>query len=72
VIKERNPTTFAVEQTVQTMPGARTMTIDRKTNHVLTMSMQFTPPPAGAPAGGRGRGRGTAVPDSFTIIEIGK
>lgn len=72
VIKEKNPTTFEVEQTVQTMAGARTMTIDRKTNHVLTMSMEFTPPPAGAPAGGRGRGRGTAVPDSFTIIEIGK
>jgi DNA-binding beta-propeller fold protein YncE len=74
VIKEKSPTTFEVEQTVQTMAGARTMTIDRKTNHVLTMSMEFTPPPAGAPAGGRGRGRGrgTAVPDSFTIVEVGK
>jgi DNA-binding beta-propeller fold protein YncE len=76
VVKENSPTSFAVEQTVQTMNGARTMTIDRKTNRVLTMSMQFTPPPAppaGAPAPtGRGRGRGTAVPDSFTIIEVGR
>lgn len=72
VIKEKSPTSFEVEQTVHTMNGARTMTIDRKTNHVLTMSLEFTPPPAGAPAGGRGRGRGTAVPDSFTIIEVGK
>ena len=74
VIKESSPTSFAVEQTVQTMNGARTMTIDEKTNRVLTMSMEFTPPPAppaGAPAG-RGRGRGTAVPDSFTIIQVGK
>jgi DNA-binding beta-propeller fold protein YncE len=70
VIKENGPTSFTVEQSVKTMTGARTMTIDRKTNDVLTMSMAFAAP-AGAPAG-RGRGRGTAVPDSFTIVEVGR
>ena len=56
VIKENSPTSFAVEQTVQTMPGARTMTVDTKENHVLTMSFEYgpTPPPSAAP-GASGR-----------------
>ena len=87
VIKENSPTSFAVEQTVQTMPGARTMTVDTKANHVLVMSFEYgpTPPPSATPApppagasggrgfGGRGRGpaRGPQLPDSFTIVEVG-
>jgi len=56
---------------VQTMNGAKTMTIDTKTNRVLTMAAEYAPPPAptaapaappagvpGASGGGRGRGRG--------------
>ncbi len=84
VIKENSPTDFAVEQTVETPQGAKTMTIDGKTNHVLLMTAEYvtppapaTPPPTPAPdaAGGRGRGRGPGrqmVPDSFTLIEVGK
>jgi hypothetical protein len=53
------------------MMGARTLTLDRKTNHILTMSVErgqaSTPPPAG----GRG-GQGPAIPGSFTILVIGK
>lgn len=81
VIKESSPTSFAVEQTVKTMTGARTMTVDTKTNHVLTMSFEYgptpppsaTPPPAAATGRGRGRGpaRGPQIPDSFTIVEVG-
>jgi DNA-binding beta-propeller fold protein YncE len=72
VIKENSPTDFVVEQTVETPQGAKTMTIDGKTNHVLLMSAEYVTPPAppappadaappaaGAPpAGGRGGGRG--------------
>ena len=76
VIKENSPTSFAVEQVVQTMTGARTSTLDSKTNRVLTMASETTPPPApapGAPApGGRGFGRGQVVPGSFSIIVVGK
>src|SRR5208282_6086429 len=36
-IKENSPTSFAVEQTLTTMPWAKTLALDTKTNHVLTM-----------------------------------
>ena len=80
VIKEKSPTQFEVEQTVETPQGAKTMTIDEKTGHVLLMAAEYAPPPAApatpppAPAGGgRGRGPGRAMlPDSFTLIEVGK
>ncbi len=84
VVKEHSPTSFTMEQTLQTMNGARTIALDESTGHIYTMSQEFEPmpqPPAGAAAGQgrggeRGRGRGyfrrRAVPGSFTILEIGK
>lgn len=71
VVKENSPTSFAVEQIVKTMTGAKTMTIDRKTNRILTMGAEYGPPPA-APTRGRGPGRGPMVAGSFTILAIGK
>ena len=74
VVKETSPTGFEVEQNLQTMNGARTVTLDAQTGRLFTMAQEFTPPPAGAapPPGGRGAGRGAAVPGSFTILMIGK
>ena len=71
IVKENSPTSFVVEQTLQTQPGARTMTIDQKTGHVLVITAEFGAAPNPPPAGGRA-GRGPMVPDSFTIIEVGK
>ena len=71
IIKEKSPTSFEVEQNLQTMNGARTITFDSKTNHILTMSQERGPAPEPAPAGGRG-GQGAAIPGSFTILVIGK
>ena len=75
VVKEDSPTSFHVEENLQTMNGARTIALDTKTNHIFTMSQEFgpAPPPANPPAaGGRGGGRPPAVPGSFTILMIGK
>jgi len=75
VVKEKSPTSFEVEQNLQTMNGARTLTLDSKTGHVFTMSQEFAAPatpPTPPPAGGPGGGRGAAVPGSFTILMIGK
>jgi len=72
-IKENSPTSFAVEQTLQTMVGAKTLALDTKTNHLLTMAAEFGPPPPNAPAGPAGRpARGPMIPGSFSILMVGK
>jgi hypothetical protein len=71
VIKEKSPTSFEVEQNLETMNGARTITFDGKTNHILTMSQERGPAPPPPPGGGRGP-QGTPVPGSFTVLMIGK
>lgn len=75
VVKETSPTTFVVEQNLQTMNGARTITFDPKTNHILTMSVERGPMPAAPPAPPAGGGRGPqapVIPGSFTILVVGK
>ena len=74
VIKENSPTSFAVEQTVQTQVSAKTLTLDSKTNHIYLIAAEFGAAPSPAPAGGRaGRGgRGPMIPDSFSILVVGK
>jgi len=71
VIKENSPSSFEVVQNVQTMRSAKTLTLDTKTNQVVLIAAEFTPPPTPPPAGER-RGRGQMVPDSFSILVVGK
>jgi DNA-binding beta-propeller fold protein YncE len=71
VVKEKSPTSFEVEQNLQTMNGARTIAFDSKTNHILTMSVERGPAPPPPPGGGRGP-QGAVVPGSFTILVVGK
>jgi DNA-binding beta-propeller fold protein YncE len=70
IVKENSPTSFVVEQTLQTQPRAKTLTLDRKTNRLLLITAEFTPAPA-PPPGGR-PGRGQMVPDTFSILVVGK
>ena len=70
IVKEKSPVSFEVEQNLQTMNGARTVTFDSKTGHLFTMSQERGPAPPPPPGGGRG-GQGTAVPGSFTILMVG-
>jgi DNA-binding beta-propeller fold protein YncE len=71
VIKENSPTSFVVKQNVQTMTGAKTLTLDSKTNKILLIAAEFGPPPTPPAAGERPR-RGPMAPDSFTILVVGK
>jgi DNA-binding beta-propeller fold protein YncE len=72
-IKENSPASFTVEQTLQTKMGAKTLTLDTKTNHLLTMTADFEPAPPNAPPGPAGRpARGPMVPGSFSILMVGK
>jgi len=72
-----------VEQNVATKSGAKTCTLDGKTGRILLITAEYGPPPAPAAAGqtppangqgsGRGRGRrGPMLPDSFTILAVGR
>jgi hypothetical protein len=80
IIKEKSPTDFEVEQTVQTMRGAKTCTLDSKNNSILLITAEYGAPttaPAAAQGGGPGGGgrrggRGQMTPNSFTILEVAK
>lgn len=71
IIKERSPTDFVVEQNVKTMPGGKTLAMDTKLHHAIVIAAEFGPAPSPPPGGGRG-GRRPMVPDSFTILMVGK
>jgi DNA-binding beta-propeller fold protein YncE len=73
VIKENSPTRFTVEQTLKTIPGAKTMVLDTKTGHVLTMTAKYEPaPPNAPPRRDRLPARGPMIPGSFSILMIGR
>jgi DNA-binding beta-propeller fold protein YncE len=72
VVKENSPTSFVVEQTVQTLPGAKTLTLDSKTNHIVLITAEYAAPPASAPTPGGRPARGQMVPGSFSILVVGR
>lgn len=72
IIKEESPTKFVVEQTVKTMPGAKTMTLDTKTGKVYLIAAEYGAVDATQQTNGRRPRRGPMIPGSFSIIEVGK
>jgi DNA-binding beta-propeller fold protein YncE len=60
IIKETNPTSFEVEQTVQTKSRAKTCTLDSKNNHIILITTEPSPAAAAAatPAPGAEQSRG--------------
>jgi DNA-binding beta-propeller fold protein YncE len=82
IIKQTSPGHFEVVQTVQTKAGAKTCTLDSKTNQIVSITADRTPPPAKpatpppAPTDGtkkpRGGSRGQIIPETFTILVVGK
>jgi hypothetical protein len=67
IVKEKSPTRFVVEQTVETKPGAKQMVWDSKTNRILLVAADYGPAPSPAP-GGAAAGRGPMAPDSFSVL----
>jgi YVTN family beta-propeller protein len=60
---------FSVEQTLPTKRGARTITLDTTTGHLLTATADFGPTPAPQPGQ---RSRPPLIPGTFSLIVIGK
>jgi DNA-binding beta-propeller fold protein YncE len=66
IIKENSPTSFAVEQNVKTMAGAKTCSLDSQKNQIVLIAVERPPasgtapavtPAAPAPASGEGTNR---------------
>jgi DNA-binding beta-propeller fold protein YncE len=76
IIKESSPTSFAVEQTVQTKTGCKTSSLDTKNNRIVLICTErlpgaATPAPAtNAPAGERRGGRGG--PGNLDVLWVGR
>ena len=83
IIKENSPTSFEVEQIVQTKPGAKTCSLDSKNNQIVLSALErpATPPgsasatpPAQPEAGGEGRrrGGGNNGPATLHVLVVGR
>jgi DNA-binding beta-propeller fold protein YncE len=74
IIKESSPTSFEVEQTVQTKPGCKTCSLDSKNNRIVLICTERAPqagsttPPAETPSGGR---RGGGGPGNLDVLFVG-
>jgi len=78
IIKEKSPSSFEVEQTVQTKARAKTCTLDTKNNHILLITTEAAAPsskteqPAATTAQpGRAGGRGSG-PALLDILVVGQ
>ncbi len=69
VIKENTANDFKVIETIQTMRGAKTITLDSKTNHIFLSAAQYgeTPPVTTE----NQKPRAPIIPNTFTIMEYG-
>jgi DNA-binding beta-propeller fold protein YncE len=83
IIKESSPTSFAVEQTVQTKSGCKTSSLDTKNNRIVLICTERMPqaapaapapaPDANPPAGQRRGGRGfRGGPGNLDVLWVGR
>jgi DNA-binding beta-propeller fold protein YncE len=68
VVHEDSPDSYTVVQNAETLPRARTMTLDPKTHRVYTVTAEFGPAPA--PTADQPRPRPPMVPDSFKLLVL--
>jgi DNA-binding beta-propeller fold protein YncE len=71
VVHETSPDKFVVAQTIQTMAGARTMTVDPATHRPYTVGARYGAVPAAATKENPRR-RAPIVPGSVTVLEISR
>ncbi len=69
VFHEDGPDAYSVVQNVKTLPGARTMALDRKTGMVYLPVADVGPAPAATPT--NPRPRRSMVPGSFSVLVVG-
>ena len=84
IIKESSPTSFTVEQTVQTKAGCKTSSLDTKNNRIVLICTERAPqaasatnapasaPATNAPAGQRRGGGGRGGPGNLDVLWVGR
>ena len=75
IIKESSPTSFAVEQTVQTKSGCKTSSLDTKNNRIILICTEAAAgaPTAAADTGRSGGRRGAPTgPSMLDILVVGR
>ena len=73
VVHQDSPDKYTVVATVQTMPGAKTITVDPVTHNAYLFQPEYGPAPAGAPpgpGGGRRAGRSSRRGSSPSRTEL--
>ncbi|HWD92973.1 MAG TPA: hypothetical protein VG938_11575 [Verrucomicrobiae bacterium] len=71
IIKESSPTSFAVEQTVQTKAGCKTSSLDTKNNRIVLICTERMPG-AAPEANGGGQRRGRGGPGNLDVLWVGR
>jgi DNA-binding beta-propeller fold protein YncE len=80
IIKESSPTSFAVEQTVETKAGCKTSSLDTRNNRIVLICTERVPEAAGAtpapvtnaPPGQRRGGGGRGGPGNLDVLWVGR
>jgi DNA-binding beta-propeller fold protein YncE len=70
VVHEDSAEKFSVVENVPTERGARTMTLDPKTDQVFLVTAKFGPPPAASTE--QPHPRPAILPDSFVVLVVGR
>jgi DNA-binding beta-propeller fold protein YncE len=75
IIKERSATSFVVEQTVTTKPGAKTCSLDTRKNQIVLITLE-RPPGAGQPGQSAGGHQSSRSPNSgsgsLDVLVVGR
>jgi YVTN family beta-propeller protein len=66
MVGETSPGKFEALATIETMRGARTISVDQRAHKLYLPAAEFGPPAEGK------KGRGAAIADSFQIIVVGR
>jgi DNA-binding beta-propeller fold protein YncE len=67
VVQENSPEKFTVLENVPTLPGARTITIDRKTHHIFMSTAEYEAP---GPSAGNTNRRPAVKPGTFMVLDV--
>jgi hypothetical protein len=71
MVGETSPGKWEPIATIMTQNSARTIGADQKTHKLYLPAAEFGPPPP-PPAGGGRAGRPQALPDTFSIVVVGR